>query len=209
MIEVPKCVKIGIYHGPPLPLPSPIAMTTAEPIAIRGKHVSRTPRADRQPAHRQVPKKSRSSRSTAPSQRAAAKGQRTLVHLGLPQELVDDVDTLLWMRVTAADKSMEAIRLGKHQIYDEAVEHFLERYENRPCEALRVRQPAHGWRTLWVSSPLVKRCRGVAEREQVSVGRVLAFALKDFLTSVSPAWREFRREAGGRASALLAGKTKR
>lgn len=36
--------------------------------------------------------------------------RHTLIHLSLSQQVVDDVDTLLWLRVTAADLDMEAIR---------------------------------------------------------------------------------------------------
>src|SRR5688500_5234329 len=129
---------------------------------------------------------------TVRSQRMAAKGQRTLLHLALQQNVVDDVDTLLWLRVTGAMKSVEVIRGGKNQIYDEAVEVFLRRFERRRCEELRVRQSTQGWRSLWVSTPLVERCKRVAERDGVAVGRVVGYALTSFLEeTVKPSWRAF------------------
>lgn len=144
---------------------------------------------------------------SAHSQRVAAKGHRTLLHLPLSQEVVDDVDTLLWLRVTGAGKSVEAIRGGKNQIYDEAVEQFLRRFGRRKCEALQVRPPTRGWRTLWVSTPLVERCRRVAERDGVAVGRVVGHALASFLEgAMKPSWRGFRKETSDLASALLSGK---
>lgn len=144
---------------------------------------------------------------SAQSQRISAKGHRTLLHLPLPQEVVDDVDTLLWLRVTGAGKSVEAIRGGKNQIYDEAVERFLRRFERRECEALQVRQPTQGWRTLWVSTPLVERCKRVAERDGVAVGRVVGYALSSFVEEImKPTWRAFREDVSDRAGALLSGK---
>lgn len=141
------------------------------------------------------------------SKRAAAKGQRTLLHLALPQDVVDGVDTLLWLRVTGASKSVDAIRGGKHQIYDEAVTAFLSQFERRPCRALKVRPANQGWRTLWVSSPLVERCKQVAEREQVAVGRVVGYALTSFIKgTIRPDWHAFRHEAHERATALLSAK---
>ena len=180
-------------------------------MASRGKQVSRVSPANERSAARETPSKtSRARRNTAPSQRAAAKGHRTLVHLAVPQDVVDDLDTLLWLRVTAAGESVEAIRGGKNQIYDEAVEQFLARHEQHACEALKMRQPTRGWRTLWVSTPLVERCIRVANREEVSVGRVVAHALASFLGErIAPSWREFRRAASDRARGLLTGKTKR
>src|SRR5262245_27816208 len=76
----------------------------------------------------------------------------TLIHLPLPQDVVNDIDTLLWLRVTAADHDVEAIRGGKHRIYDEAVEAFLSTYEHRACGAL-ISVSGHGWRTVRVSTP--------------------------------------------------------
>lgn len=150
---------------------------------------------------------SQSPARTVQSKRAAAKGHRTLLHLALPQEIVDGVDTLLWLRVTGAPKSVEAIRGGKHQIYDEAVAAFLLKFERRPCGAFKVRPPHQGWRTLWVSTPLVERCRQVAEREQVAVGRVVSYALTSFIEGIlRPDWHAFRREAHERATALLSAK---
>lgn len=144
---------------------------------------------------------------SAQSKRVAAKGHRTLLHLPLPQDVVDDVDTLLWLRVTGAAKSVEAIRGGKNQIYDEAVDQFLRRYERRVCEGLQVRQSTQGWRTLWVSTPLVDRCKRIAERDGVAVGRVVGYALASFVEEImKPAWRAFREETSDRARALLSGK---
>jgi hypothetical protein len=134
----------------------------------------------------------------------AAKGQRTLLHLALQQNVVDDVDTLLWLRVTGAMQSVEAIRGGKNQIYDEAVELFLRRFERRRCEDLKIRQSTQGWRSLWVSTPLVERCKRVAERDGVAVGRVVGYALMSFLeVTMKPSWRAFRGEVGERARALI------
>lgn len=180
-------------------------------MASRGKHVPRAPLAKGASSSRKVAsKRGPERRTTAPSQRVAAKGHRTLVHLAVPQDVVDDLDTLLWLRVTAAGASVEAIRGGKNQIYDEAVEEFLTRHERRPCEALTMRQPTRGWRTLWVSTPLVERCTQVATRESVSVGRVVGQALSSFLGErITPSWRAFRQEASDRARALLTGKSKR
>lgn len=180
-------------------------------MASREKHTPRAALASGPSSSREVPSKNpRARRNTAPSQRVAAKGHRTLVHLAVPQDVVDDLDTLLWLRVTAAGKSVEAIRGGKNQIYDEAVEQFLARHERRPCEALTRRQPTRGWRTLWVSTPLVERCTRVATREGVSIGRVVGQALASFLGErITPSWRAFRQEASDRARSLLTGKSKR
>ena len=132
--------------------------------------------------------------------------RHTLIHLSLPQQVVDDVDTLLWLRVTAADLDMEAIRGGKHRIYDEAVEAFLSKYERRHCEALS-RVGRHGWRTVRVSTPLVERCRQIASRKGVAVGSVVSCALMLFVQSrVQPAWRQFRRDVCGQAKAVLKNK---
>lgn len=141
------------------------------------------------------------------SKRIAAKGHRTLLHLALPQEIVDGLDTLLWLRVTGASKSVEAIRGGKHQIYDEAVAAFLLKFERRPCKGLKVRLANQGWRTLWVSTPLVERCKRVAEREGIAVGRVVSYALTSFIQGIMrPDWHAFRQEAHERATALLSAK---
>jgi len=146
-------------------------------------------------------------RRTVKSQRSAAKGQRTLLHLALQQDVVDDIDTLLWLRVTGAMKSVEAMRGGKNQIYDEAVELFLRRFERRTCEDLRIRQSTQGWRTLWVSTPLVERCKRVAERDGIAVGRVVGYALTSFVgDTVKPSWRAFRAETTERARVLLTSK---
>jgi hypothetical protein len=151
-------------------------------------------------------RRARVSRSVQ-SQRAAAAGQRTLLHLALQQSVVDDVDTLLWLRVTGAMKSVEAIRGGKNQIYDEAVERFLSRFERRGCNELKIRQATQGWRSLWVSTPLVERCKRIAERDGVSVGRVIGYALTSFLEeTMKPSWRAFRADTAARASALLSSK---
>lgn len=139
------------------------------------------------------------------TQRPAAEGRlRTLLHLQLSQEVVDDVDTLLWLRVTAAGKSVEAIRGGKNQIYDEAVERFLARYELQPCPEVLVRKPKHPWRTLWVRASLVKRCTRIAERESATLGRVVAYALAAYVAQMmTPEHRRFRHVTGERAIGLL------
>lgn len=144
---------------------------------------------------------------SARSQRpAAAGGPRTLLHLPLSQAVVDDVDTLLWLRVTAAHQSVEAIRGGKNHIYDESVERFIQRYRNKPCPTRMAQRTGHPWRTLWLRTSLVKRCRTIAERENVAMGRVVAFALTCFIGDmVTPARRRFRHKTGQRAHGLLRG----
>lgn len=139
------------------------------------------------------------------SQRSAAEGRlRTLLHLQLSQKVVDDVDTLLWLRVTAAGKSVEAIRGGKNQIYDEAVQRFLMRYEHRPCPDLLGRKPKQPWRTLWVRTALVKRCTRIAERESATLGRVVGHALAAYIAeTMTPAQRRFRHVTGECAVGLL------
>lgn len=139
-------------------------------------------------------------------QRMSATGRRTLVNIWLSQAVVDDVDTLLWLRVTGAEKSVEAIRGGKNQIYDEAVEVFLRQIEPR-TSAFYVREPAQDgeWRTLWVSTPLMNRCKRIARREKVSVGRFVGEALTGFLeATVQSSWRAFRQRVGAQARAMLA-----
>lgn len=149
-----------------------------------------------------------SARAAKPTPRVAkVRGGRahrhTLVHLSLSQEVVDDIDTLLWLRVTAADLEVEAIRGGKHRIYDEAVESFLRKYEQQPCGAL-TRVGSHGWRTVRVSTPLIDRCKQVAARSGVAVGSVVSCALTMFVQSrVQPAWREFRNAVRVQAKAVL------
>lgn len=147
----------------------------------------------------------RRSTQRARSQRpAAAGGSRTLLHLPLSQAVVDDVDTLLWLRVTAAQQSVEAIRGGKNHIYDESVERFIQRYRNKPCPTRMAERTRHPWRTLWVRTSLVKRCRTIAERENVAMGRVVAFALTCFISDVvTPRRRRFRHKTGERAHGLL------
>ena len=154
---------------------------------------------------REKSKRRSARRSGGGSQRSAAKGRlRTILHLPLAQEVVDDVDTLLWLRVTAARQSVEAIRGGKNHIYDEAVERFLRRYENKPCRALQAQKGGHPWRTLWVRTAFVKRCRMIAERENVTVGRVVGLALTTFTSDMmTPAQRRFRHKTGARALGLL------
>jgi hypothetical protein len=127
----------------------------------------------------------------------------TLIHLPLAQEVVEDIDTLLWLRVTAADLDVEALRGGKHRIYDEAVERFLAKYERRPCDALK-RVGSHGWRTVRVQTVLVERCKPVAVRAGVAVGSVVSCALGLFVQShVQPAWRDFRNSVRLQARAVL------
>src|SRR5687767_2288737 len=114
-------------------------------MASQGKRAKRAPRTRRRATTiEHVLTNQGRSRSAAPSQRVAAKRHRTLLHLALSQDVVDRVNTLLWLRVTAAGQSVEAIRGGKNQIYDETVEQFLQRFERRACEPLRQKQPMHG-----------------------------------------------------------------
>lgn len=138
-------------------------------------------------------------------QRMSAKGRRTLVNILLSQTVVDDVDTLLWLRVTAAEKSVEAIRGGKNQIYDEAVEVFLHQLEPRACTfCLREPSPDGEWRTLWVSTPLMNRCKRIARREKVSEGRLVGEALMTFLeATVQASWRAFRKDVAAQARGML------
>jgi hypothetical protein len=132
--------------------------------------------------------------------------KHTLIHLPLSQDVVDDVDTLLWLRVTAADRDVEALRGGKHRIYDEAVEFFLAKYERRPCEALK-RIGSHGWRTVRVQSVLANRCKQVAERSGVALGSVVSCALMMFVHHhVQHAWRDFRSSVRMQAKAILKNK---
>lgn len=127
----------------------------------------------------------------------------TLIHLPLPQEVVDDIDTLLWLRVTAADLGVEAIRGGKHQIYDEAVEFFLSKYERRVCDAIK-RIGTHGWRTVRVQTPLIERCKHVAARTDVALGSVVSCALMVFVQHyVQPAWRDFRNRVREQAKLVM------
>lgn len=171
-------------------------------MATRRRQTTKDPRQGDKDK-RKAPKPSTGSR-TGPSVRIAAKGQRTLIHVSLPQQVVDDVDTLLWLRATAARESVEAIRGGKHQIYDEAVNAFLRLYERRRCEKLRGPRVTSGWRTLWVSTPLVARCRMVSDRDAVSVGRIVGYALASFLSRhITAAARRFRRDVAERAASLL------
>lgn len=130
----------------------------------------------------------------------------TLIHLPLPQEVVDGIDTLLWLRVTAADHNVEALRGGKHRIYDEAVEFFLAMSERRSCDALK-RVRSHGWRTVRVQTPLADRCKQFASRAGVAVGSVVSCALLLFVEHhVQPAWHEFRSSVRAQAQSLLKSK---
>lgn len=140
-----------------------------------------------------------------PSTRAAAGPPRTQVHLSMPQEIVDGINELLWMRVTAASGSVEGIKGGKAQIYDEAVEAFLQQFEHQSCEELKEPAVASGWRSQWILDRLYKRCKKVSKREDVSVGRVVSHALKIFIERImTPECRGFTRETAERAYALLA-----
>lgn len=148
-----------------------------------------------------VKRASRDGRNVAPSQRVAAKGLRTLVRLTLADDVARDLETYLWMGSTAAgDESGE----GKQDIYDEVVDRFLQRHERRPPTAALVKPPTRGWRSFWISTPLVGRCKRVAERAEVPIGWVVGYALTSFLQErVTPEWRAFRVEAGDRARQLL------
>jgi hypothetical protein len=132
----------------------------------------------------------------------------TLIHLSLSQDIVDGIDTLLWLRVTAAARDVEAIRRGKHRIYDEAVEFFLSKYERRSCEALKD-VGSHGWRTVRVQSTLADRCKQVATRSGVAVGSVVSCALMLFVEHhVQPAWRDFRSSVRAQARSVLNSKSR-
>ncbi len=149
-----------------------------------------------------VKRASREARNVAPSQRVAAKGVRTLVRLTLADDVAQDLETYLWVGSTAAsDETGE----GKQGIYDEVVDRFLQRHERRPPTAALVKPPTRGWRSFWISTPLVERCRRVAERAEVPIGWVVGYALTSFLQErVTREWRVFRVEAGDRARQLLA-----
>ena len=148
-----------------------------------------------------VKRVSRKARNVAPSQRAAAKGLRTLVRLTLADDVAQDLETYLWMGSTAAsDETGE----GKQGIYDEVVDRFLQRHERRPPTAALVKPPTRGWRSFWISTPLVERCKRVAERAEVPIGWVVGYALTSFLRErVTTEWRAFRVEAADRARQLL------
>lgn len=147
-------------------------------------------------------------RPRKPPGQASIMSKYTLIHLPLSQDVVDAIDTLLWLRVTAADRNVEAIRGGKHRIYDEAVELFLSKYERRSCEALK-HVGSHGWRTVRVQTTLANRCKQVAMRAEVALGSVVSCALMLFVEHhVQPAWRDFRNSVRAQARSVLNSKPK-
>lgn len=148
-----------------------------------------------------VKRASREGRNVAPSQRTAAKGLRTLVRLTLADEVAEDLETYLWMGSTAGS---EEAGEGKQDVYDEVVDRFLQRHERRPPAAALVKPPTRGWRSFWISTKLVERCKTVADRAEVPIGWVVGYALTSFLQErVTMEWRTFRAEAGNRARQLL------
>lgn len=148
-----------------------------------------------------VKRASRETRNVAPSQRAAAKGLRTLVRLTLADDVAQDLEIYLWVGSTAmVDDAGE----GKQGIYDEVVDRFLQRHERRPPMASLVKPPTRGWRSFWISTRLVERCKRVAERAGVPIGWVVGYALTSFLKErVTAEWRTFRAEAADQAHQLM------
>ncbi len=141
------------------------------------------------------------------SRRQSRAGERTLQHIQVADNVVEGIEALLWMRAEAArggaDPSVRPPE--KSEIYDEAVQQFLRAYEHRPCEAYRTRGPRQGWRSFWVDSRLIERCRKVAHRDGVSVARLVSYALSSYVaTAVHPSWHRFRADVSRRAAELLA-----
>lgn len=191
-LSITQC-DIGCAPRSPVPLPREPEMTS------RPRNVTSRRKTLQTPAR----KTAKGSALPREDRRASIRTRYTLIHLSLPQEVVKAVDTLLWLRVTAAGLDVEAIRGGKHRIYDEAVAFFLSEYERRPCEMLK-RVSAHGWRTVRVQTALIERCQRMAERANVAIGSVVSLALLLFVQScVQPAWFDFRNEVRARAAEML------
>jgi hypothetical protein len=111
-------------------------------------------------------------RSQTSAKRTSAKrisedgAERTVQHLSLPPELVGP------MRRLSEGKGE---RIGA--VWDAACSAFAEEYVAKSCNEYRApyRRRAEGsdYTTLWIDSRILLKCRKIAERDRVSLSRVL------------------------------------
>jgi hypothetical protein len=102
--------------------------------------------------------------------------ERTVQHLSLPEAVVSAMRRL---------STRKAERIGA--VWDAACSAFAQKYATKPCTQYEF--PHKGtskrrdYRTLWIDSRILEKCRRIADRDQMSVSRVIHTAAVFFLAS--------------------------
>ena len=124
------------------------------------------------------------------TQRARARGLRTLQHQTLPPKTRYAIDTEVWFRGLIVERQAASQRdhrwSTKDQVHDEAICWFLDRHADRPFEDYPARRALDEDLTFWVDSRLIERARRMAQRDGVKVARLIDAALSCYVRQHLP-----------------------
>jgi hypothetical protein len=108
-------------------------------------------------------KNTRSTRIRSSAKRISEDGaERTIQHLSLPPAVVGGMRQLSTQR-----------NRRKGAIWDAACEAFAEKFATKPFQQYVAASRAAAPTTVWIDSRVLQKCRKIAERDGVSLSRVL------------------------------------
>lgn len=120
-------------------------------------------------------KKQRSKPVRTSAKRISEDGaERTVMHLSLPPEVLEPIR----QRSKQKDERIGAV-------WDAACSSFAEKYSARPYRQYvfphRGAADEDGYTSVWIDSRILQRCRKIADRDRVSLARVIHSAAILFL----------------------------
>ena len=120
--------------------------------------------------------KKRSTTSTSAKRISEDGAERTVQHLSLPEQVV------VAMRRRSRLKEE---RVGA--VWDAACQSFAVKFGTKPCQQYvfphKSASKQKDYRTLWIDSRILEKCRKIADRDRMSVSRVIHTAAVLFLES--------------------------
>jgi hypothetical protein len=106
--------------------------------------------------------------------------ERTVQHLSLPDEVTSGMkqEATKMANRRVAEKKKAKPRVGA--IWDRACSQFTSRFATKPCTSYVFPHKA-AFRSVWIDSRILEKCREMATRDGVTVARVLHTAAVLFL----------------------------